>query len=78
LIGMSERTTPLGVEFLAQALFKLRQAVRVIAVELPKHRSCMHLDTVMTQIDIDTFSVYPYVVRPVVQCWSLTPDGRGG
>ncbi|EDQ1158110.1 arginine deiminase, partial [Salmonella enterica subsp. enterica serovar Reading] len=78
LIGMSERTTPQGVEFLAQALFKHRQAERVIAVELPKHRSCMHLDTVMTHIDIDTFSVYPEVVRPDVQCWTLTPDGRGG
>ncbi|WP_312633385.1 arginine deiminase [Pseudescherichia sp.] len=78
LIGMSERTTPQGVEFLASALFTHRQAERVIAVELPKHRSCMHLDTVMTHIDIDTFSVYPEVVRPDVQCWTLTPDGHGG
>ncbi|EPP1034288.1 arginine deiminase [Cronobacter turicensis] len=78
LIGMSERTTPQGVEFLANALFKHQQATRVIAVELPKHRSCMHLDTVMTHIDIDTFSVYPEVVRPDVKCWTLTPDGRGG
>lgn len=78
LIGMSERTTPQGIEFLAQALFKHRQAERVIAVELPKHRSCMHLDTVMTHIDIDTFSVYPEVVRPDVNCWTLTPDGHGG
>lgn len=75
---MSERTTPQGIEFLAQALFKHRQAERVIAVELPKHRSCMHLDTVMTHIDIDTFSVYPEVVRPDVNCWTLTPDGHGG
>lgn len=75
---MSERTTPQGVEFLAQALFKHRQAERVIAVELPKHRSCMHLDTVMTHIDIDTFSVYPEVVRPDDNCWTLTPDGHGG
>ncbi len=38
LIGMSERTTPpQGVEFLANSLFKHRQAERVIAVELPKH-----------------------------------------
>ncbi|ELY4521093.1 arginine deiminase [Cronobacter muytjensii] len=78
LIGMSERTTPQGVEFLASALFNHQQATRVIAVELPKHRSCMHLDTVMTHIDIDTFSVYPEVVRPDVKCWTLTPDGRGG
>ncbi|EOI3555144.1 arginine deiminase [Cronobacter dublinensis] len=78
LIGMSERTTPQGVEFLAGALFKHQQATRVIAVELPKHRSCMHLDTVMTHIDVNIFSVYPEVVRPDVKCWTLTPDGRGG
>lgn len=78
LIGMSERTTPQGIEFLAQSLFKHRQAERVIAFELPKHRSCMHLDTVMTHIDIDTFSVYPEVVRPDVRAGTLTPDGRGG
>lgn len=78
LIGLSERTTPQGVEFLATSLFKHHQATRVIALELPKHRSCMHLDTVMTHIDIDTFSVYPEVVRNDTQCWTLTPDGRGG
>ncbi|RPH29807.1 arginine deiminase [Buttiauxella warmboldiae] len=78
LVGLSERTTPQGVEFLAQSLFKHQQATRVIAVELPKHRSCMHLDTVMTHINVDTFSVYPEVVRKDSQCWTLTPDGRGG
>lgn len=38
----------------------------------------MHLDTVMTHIDVDTFSVYPEVLRKDAQCWTLTPDGRGG
>lgn len=78
LIGMSERTTPQGVEFLARSLFKHQQATKVIALELPKHRACMHLDTVMTHIDIDTFSVYPEVVRDTTQCWTLTDDGCGG
>lgn len=78
LIGMSERTTPQGVEFLANSLFSHHQAERVIALELPKHRSCMHLDTVMTHIDIDTFSVYPEVIRHDSQCWTLTPDSKGG
>lgn len=78
LIGLSERTTPQGVEFLARSLFKHQQATKVIALELPKHRSCMHLDTVMTHIDFDTFSVYPEVVRDTTQCWTLTDDGHGG
>ncbi|WP_114194626.1 arginine deiminase [Edaphovirga cremea] len=78
LIGMSERTTPQGVEFLAQSLFKHHQAKQVIALELPKHRSCMHLDTVMTHVDINKFSVYPEVVKKENACWSLTPNGTGG
>ncbi len=58
LIGMSERTTPQGVEHLASSLFKNNQAKQVIALELPKDRSCMHLDTVMTHMREDTFSIY--------------------
>ena len=77
LIGMSERTTPQGVEALAASLFKHGQAKQVIAMELPKHRSCMHLDTVMTHMREDTFSVYPEVIRKDVQCWSLTGDAYG-
>ncbi|MDY0969722.1 arginine deiminase [Siccibacter turicensis] len=78
LIGLSERTTPQGLEFLAASLFHHHQAKKVIAVELPKHRACMHLDTVMTHIHLDTFSVYPDVVHPDVTCWTLTPDAHGG
>ncbi len=78
LVGMSERTTPQGVETLARRLFEHGQATEVIAINLPKHRSCMHLDTVMTHMDIDTFSIYPAVMSRDLQCWSLTPDGNGG
>ena len=46
-------------------------------MELPKHRSCMHLDTVMTHMDGYT-SVYPEVIRKDVNCWSLTPGGATG
>jgi arginine deiminase len=77
LIGMSERTTPQGVEQLASSLFKHGEATQIIAMQLPKHRSCMHLDTVMTHMREDTFSVYPEVVRKDVQCWSLTGDESG-
>lgn len=69
LIGISERTTPQGVENLAANLFKHGQAKEVIAVNLPKHRSCMHLDTVMTHMDIDTFSVYPEIMRKDLDTW---------
>ncbi|MCK5894330.1 MAG: arginine deiminase [Endozoicomonadaceae bacterium] len=73
LIGMSERTTPQGVENLAHALFKTDQATKVIALKLPKLRSCMHLDTVFTQMDIDCFTYYPDIMRDDIACWELTP-----
>ncbi|RWX57477.1 arginine deiminase [Photobacterium chitinilyticum] len=77
LIGMSERTTPQGVTNLAANLLQHGQVEQVIALELPKHRSCMHLDTVMTHMDVDTFSVYPEVVRKDIKCWSLTAGKPG-
>ncbi|OLQ86978.1 arginine deiminase [Vibrio panuliri] len=77
LIGMSERTTSQGIENLAAALFKHRQADQVIVTELPKNRACMHLDTVMTHMDIDTFSLYPEIVRKDMNTWCLTPKGDG-
>jgi len=77
LVGMSERTTAQGVENLAASLFKHGQAKEVIAIELPKHRSCMHLDTVMTHMDIDTFSVYPEIMRKDLNTWRLSPKDDG-
>ena len=72
LIGMSERTTPQAVEHLSRNLFKTGQAKKVIAMQLPKARSCMHLDTVFTHMDIDCFTYYPEVIRNDIPCWELT------
>ena len=74
MIGMGERSTPMAVELLASALFRAGQASRVIAVELPASRAMMHLDTVMTMIDRDTFVQYPYLERQP-RSWTLTPNG---
>lgn len=76
LIGMGERTTPMGVEMLAQSLFDTGQADRVIAVEFPKSHAMMHLDTLMTMIDRSTFVLYPYLERDL-RSWTVTagPDG---
>ncbi|WP_436792127.1 arginine deiminase family protein, partial [Yinghuangia sp. YIM S10712] len=58
LVGMSERTTPMGVEALARSLFAKGSARRVVALRMPKKRAFMHLDTVMTMIDGETFTKY--------------------
>jgi arginine deiminase len=72
LIGMGERTTPFAVEQLAQRLFAHGAAKEIVAVELPRARSYMHLDTVMTMIDRDAFLVYQGVVEEA-RTWSITP-----
>jgi arginine deiminase len=58
LIGMSERTTPQGVERLARRLFAGGEVDRIVALRMPETRALMHLDTVMTMVDGDTFTQY--------------------
>jgi len=73
LIGMGERTTPMGVEILARELFRTRQASTVIVVELPKSHMFMHLDTVLTMLDTDTFVRYPYLDPAAMRTWVIEP-----
>lgn len=77
LIGMGERTSPAAVEILARSLFANGAATQVIAVELPRTRAFMHLDTVMTMVDADAFVVYPYL-DPSLRAWRLTPTDSAG
>jgi arginine deiminase len=58
LVGMSERTTPQGVERLARRLFRAGSATRIVALTMPQKRAFMHLDTVMTMVNEDTFTKY--------------------
>ncbi len=58
LIGMSERTQPQTIEMLARRLFAGGGARRIVAVNMPKARAVMHLDTVMTMVDRGVFSKY--------------------
>ncbi|MCW2719773.1 arginine deiminase [Pseudonocardia sp.] len=71
LIGMSERTTAAGVERLARRLFAGGEVDRIVALRMPETRALMHLDTVMTMVDPETFTKYAglgmlpaYTVRP--------------
>jgi arginine deiminase len=73
MVGLGERSTPMGVENLARALFARGGAERVIAVELPHSHAMMHLDTVMTMLDRDTFVVYPYL-KEALRSWTVLPS----
>ncbi len=76
-IGMSERTTPAGVEGLATRLFRDEVVDRILAVELPHVRAAMHLDTIVTQVDVDAFITYP-AMTSTLRCFEVTPAPGGG
>jgi arginine deiminase len=76
MIGMGERTRPGAVELLARRLFVAGVADRVIAVAMPAARWAMHLDTVMTMVDRDAFTIYPSV-RGALKAYTLTHGVRG-
>lgn len=59
LIGHSERTSFGGAIALAQELFDRTPVEHVLLVDLPKRRSTMHLDTVITFCLKDECVVYP-------------------
>ena len=75
LIGMGERTSPQAVGLLAQALFDQGRAERVIACQMPKARSAMHLDTVFTFCGGDIVTSFKEVADEM-SCYDLHP-GEG-
>jgi len=75
-IGISERTTPSGAAALAARLFEQHVVDRILAVELPKGRSTMHLDTVVTMVDVDAVVLYPKI-RQQVRSLEVTPGADG-
>jgi arginine deiminase len=72
MIGMGERTTPQAVMWIARSLFRAEAAKQVLAVHLPKSRSYMHLDTVITMCDRDLVTLFPQVVYGA-RTWALKP-----
>ena len=72
MIGMGERTTAQAVLVIARALFQAGSARQVLAVHLPKSRSYMHLDTVITMCDRDLVTLFPEVIDGA-RTWHIRP-----
>ncbi|MCL6520916.1 MAG: arginine deiminase [Firmicutes bacterium] len=77
-VGMGERTGARAVERVAADFFEAGVASRVLAVELPRHRAFMHLDTVLTMVAPRQFAVHQVVVERGLRVYTLLPgrDGR--
>ena len=74
LVGMGQRTSSQAVEILAKRLFSGSTFQQIIAVSLPKTRAAMHLDTLLTMVNEDTFCTG--FQDGNLRSWSLTPGGE--
>lgn len=63
-VGISQRTTPEAIELLARRIFadEASDVETILALDIPNLRAYMHLDTVLTQVDYDKFTVYPGIL----------------
>ena len=78
-VGMSQRTTPEAIETLARNIFRdeTAQIRTILALDIPEVRAFMHLDTVLTQVDWDTFTVHPEILG-TLRVYHITSDGGDG
>ncbi|MFA5560723.1 MAG: arginine deiminase [Acholeplasmataceae bacterium] len=59
-IGISKRTDPRAIEYLAENIFKDNNSFEtILAFNIPKTRAFMHLDTVFTQVNQNLFTIHP-------------------
>lgn len=63
IVGVSERSTEKAFQYLMERLFEKDVVKNVIKVDIPKERTCMHIDTLFTQISTNEFVAYePYTL----------------
>ncbi len=73
-VGCSARTSPEGIEKLAENLFIGDSTVKeVLVIQIPFKRAYMHLDTVFTMLDVNKFTIFPGIENEV-KVFSITPS----
>ena len=62
-VGLSQRTQEDSIDALAETVLSQSKTFRkILAFNIPKTRSFMHLDTVFTMVDRDKFTVHPNIL----------------
>ena len=76
-IGISQRTQLWAIEQLAKKLLWGNTGFeRVLAIDIPKNRAFMHLDTVFTMVDYDKFTMHPNITADL-RVFVLEAGGQG-
>ena len=79
-VGISERTQSAAIDILAKNLLWTDEDLgfdRVLALLIPRKRAFMHLDTVFTQLDADTFTMHPAILG-TLRVFELTRGAHAG
>ncbi len=75
-MGISQRTGAGAVQIVGSRLAKETGVKTILAVDIPKTRAAMHLDTVFTMVDWDAFTIYPDL-KESIRIWELRYDANG-
>ncbi|WP_161878872.1 arginine deiminase [Alkalibacterium sp. MB6] len=80
-IGVSQRTSGRAIEEMARSLFSKNSTFKkVVAIEIPRVRAMMHLDTVFTMVDHDAFTIHPEIqdINKQMSIYVLEPSSVEG
>ncbi|QSX05323.1 arginine deiminase [Sedimentibacter sp. zth1] len=75
-IGISQRTQPSAIEKYAKNLLGNDSFNKILAIDIPKHRAFMHLDTVFTMVDYDKFTIHPNIKKNM-NLFAITKKDNG-
>jgi arginine deiminase len=76
-VGISQRTHPNAIEKFANSILTEENSFKkVMAIDIPKIRAFMHLDTVFTMVDYDKFTMHPNIKSDIVVYVLTKVDGK--
>jgi arginine deiminase len=76
-VGISQRTHPNAITKFANSILTEENSFKkVIAIDIPKTRAFMHLDTVFTMVDYDKFTMHPNIKSDIVVYVLTKVDGK--
>lgn len=76
-VGISQRTEEDSIDKFAHTVLSISQTFeKILAFNIPKSRSFMHLDTVFTMVDRDKFTVHPNILHEITVYVMELVDGK--
>ena len=76
-VGISQRTEGDSIDKFAHTVLSISKTFKkILAFNIPKSRSFMHLDTVFTMVDRDKFTVHPNILSEITVYVMELVDGK--